>query len=313
VGHTADSARALTLAERLARRMASARQRGETLAAEQVFDDHPELLEYPEAALWLVAEEIAIRQAAGEEVTTLEISRRFPQWRERLLPLMDLRYPGHPLGLHLGPADAGEMTVGYRVIAELGRGVLGQVLLAADPALADRPVVLKLTPRLGQEHLALAQLQHPNIMPLYSAREFENRNTRVLCMPYLGGATLARLLDELRVIPPAARTGRGFLEALDRAQGASPFPLPKAGPERLILIRASYVEAVCRIGACLAEALHYAHERGLLHLDLKPANVLLAADGRPVLLDFHLARGPIAAGAPAPERIGGTPGAMSPE
>jgi serine/threonine protein kinase/Tfp pilus assembly protein PilF len=293
--------------------MASARARGDAIRSEDALGRHPELLEHPEAALWLIAEEIALRQAAGDEVTSLEIGRRFPQWSSQLLQMMDIRYPGHPIGLHVAGSATADMTVGYRVLAELGRGVMGRVLLAVDPALADRPVVLKLTPRLGQEHLALARLQHPNIMPLHSAREFEDRNTRVLCMPYLGGTTLARLIEELRVLPPAARTGRGLLEAVDRAQPAAPLSPPTTGPERSFLSRASYIQATCRIGASLADALHYAHERGLLHLDLKPANVLLAADGRPVLLDFHLARGPILAGAPAPDRIGGTPGAMSPE
>src|SRR5262249_54447418 len=67
------------------------------------------------------------------------------------------------------------------------------------------------------------------------------------------------------------------------------------------------------IGACLAEALHYAHERGLIHLDLKPSNVLVAADGQPMLLDFHLARAPLAPGVPGPDWMGGTPTYMSPE
>src|SRR5262245_327399 len=48
-------------------------------------------------------------------------------------------------------------------------------------------------------------------------------------------------------------------------------------------------------------------------MDLKPANVLLAADGQPMLLDFHLAREPIRPADPPPERVGGTPKYMSPE
>src|SRR5262249_41804764 len=47
--------------------------------------------------------------------------------------------------------------------------------------------------------------------------------------------------------------------------------------------------------------------------DLKPANVLLAADGQPMLLDFHLAREPVRPGEAAPEWLGGTPGYMAPE
>jgi tetratricopeptide (TPR) repeat protein len=79
------------------------------------------------------------------------------------------------------------------------------------------------------------------------------------------------------------------------------------------LERASYVQAVCWAGLCAAEALHYAHGQGLLHLDLKPSNLLLTADGQPMLLDFHLAREPLPAGVPVHEPPGGTPAYMSPE
>src|SRR5262249_35808584 len=79
------------------------------------------------------------------------------------------------------------------------------------------------------------------------------------------------------------------------------------------LARVGYPEAVAAIGACLADALAFAHERRLLHLDVKPSNVLLTADGLPMLLDFHLAREPIAASSPAPSSLGGTSWYVSPE
>src|SRR5262249_48947097 len=150
---------------------------------------------------------------------------------------------------------------------------------------ADRPVVLKLCPLLGYEHLALARLQHTNVVPLYSVHDFPDRGLRVLCQPYLGGAALSELLGDLKGIPASRRSGRDLVRALggrhrqlaaDAGGQAS-----VASRELSFLERSSWIEAVCWAGACLADALQHAHERGLLHLDIKPSNALLAGDGQP--------------------------------
>ena len=75
----------------------------------------------------------------------------------------------------------------------------------------------------------------------------------------------------------------------------------------------SYVEAVLWIGARLAGGLGHAHERGILHLDLKPANVLLTDDGQPMLLDFNLAEDVKQRPLSAAVAVGGTLPYMAPE
>jgi serine/threonine protein kinase/Flp pilus assembly protein TadD len=297
------------LAERLAEEMARRWRGGERPLAEEYLARHPELLGRPEAALELIAEEIYLRAEAGLEPDAAEFAGRFPQWRRQVQALLDCH---QLMSSQFGPLRfpaAGEALGDFRLLAELGRGAHGRVFLARQPALADRPVVLKLTPGAGREHLALSRLQHTHIVPLYSAHTFPERRLRGLCQPYFGGAALAAVLQLIEAIPPGRRTGLDLLRALERASASG----PSTGPACQFLGRASYVQAVCWLGACLADALQYAHERGLLHLDLKPSNVLLAADGTPMLLDFHLARAPLAAGAPAPASLGGTPGYMAPE
>jgi eukaryotic-like serine/threonine-protein kinase len=156
-------------------------------------------------------------------------------------------------------------------------------------------------------------LQHTHVVPLFCEQTFKDRGLRALCMPYLGGATLARMLQELREIAPGERTGRHLLEALDRAGGTRAGVPEREGPCRRYLEDASYVEAACWIGLCLAKALHCAHQHGLVHMDVKPSNVLLAADGLPMLLDFHLARRRIERNEGVLDRLGGTPDWMAPE
>jgi tetratricopeptide (TPR) repeat protein len=213
--------------------------------------------------------------------------------------------PQHP--------DPGDAIGGFRLLCELGRGAHGRVFLATQSALGGRAVVLKLAPKTGCEHLSLARLQHSHIVPLYSAHEFPERGLRGLCLPYFGQTTLAALLADLSEQSVATRTGAGLLAALKAREGRAPVPLPVRGPACEVMGRASYVETICEIGIALADALAYAHAHGLVHLDVKPSNVLIAADGVPMLLDFHLARAPLAAGDPPPPWLGGTPEYMAPE
>ncbi len=209
-------------------------------------------------------------------------------------------------------ANVGQSLGEFHLLHELGRGACGRVFLATQRSLSDRPLVLKLTARFEEEHLSLARLQHTYIVPLYLVQDFPAENLLALCMPFVGGAAWSHLL---RLIGPAdvERSGRRLVELLKIAHESLPLAPPQEGPALEFLARMSYESVVCWIGACLADALQYAHQRGLLHLDIKPSNVLLAGDGQPMLLDFHLAQPMVRAGVRRVARLGGTPGYMAPE
>lgn len=301
------------LADQLVHELASAWERGERLPAEKLLERCPKLLDCPEEAVRVIYEEICLRQENGEEIAAEEYCCRFPRWTEELGILLNfhrlVQLEGNPPQF----PSVGESLGEFHLVAELGRGSQGIAFLATQTGLADRLVVLKVMQNRLQEHVALARLQHTHIIPLYAMYDYSARDLRGMCIPYLGGTTFARILDLIRDQQLSQRTGRSLLEALDLAQAESPYHLPRQGSFRQAFAQSNYAEAVCAIGACLAEGLHHAHERNLVHLDLKPSNVLLAADAQPLLLDFHLALYAVPAGQAAPDWFGGTPGFMSPE
>jgi tetratricopeptide (TPR) repeat protein len=279
---------------------------GERPLAETFLNQKPELWDRPEAALELIAEELVLRSEFGPSTTHTELGLRFPKWKAQVEVLLDCQLT---LGPQLTPPrfpEPGDRLGEFHLLGELGRGAHARVYLTAQESLGERAVVLKLGPWAGGEHLSLARLQHTHIVPLYSAHEFPDRGLRGLCLPYFGGATLADLFPAGGPVP---LSGQALLAAVREAGPTVPQPGPVGG----FLETAAPAEVVCWVGACLADALQYAHDRGLLHLDLKPSNVLIAADGTPMLLDFHLAHGPLKAGDPCPAWAGGTVGYMAPE
>jgi serine/threonine protein kinase/tetratricopeptide (TPR) repeat protein len=222
----------------------------------------------------------------------------------------------------------GEYFAGFLIRGELGRGTFGRVYLAEQSGLANRLVALKVSRLLGEEPRNLARLQHAHIVPIHSVHDDPTTGLRLLCMPYVGGTNLARILELLGSEAPVAGTGRTFVQALDRLAA------PQAGystvadaattngaergseqPARHFLKRAGYIQAAVWVAARLAEALEHAHDRGLLHRDIKPSNILIAGDGTPMLLDFNLSTDITRESTPEEARamLGGTLPYMSPE
>ena len=230
--------------------------------------------------------------------------------------------------------NVGEAFLDFHLTAELGRGAFSRVYLARQMSLADRAVVLKVSTDLMGESRVLAQLQHTNIVPIYSAHHASP--LQAVCMPFFGAATLADVLRELHGLTALPASGRHFLStihgrradtvvapsATPAEQGKGPerngvsaaevqFPLSASTLENLG--KSTYLDAVLWLGARLADGLAHAHDRGIFHHDLKPANILLADDGQPMLLDFNLAEDTKLRNKAAAVRVGGTLPYMAPE
>ena len=171
----------------------------------------------------------------------------------------------------------------YDVVRPLGSGGMGEVYLARDRVLG-RDVALKVlrtqyagdaefAERFKREAMSAASLSHPNIIQVYDRGETEE-GASYIAMEYVPGGTLKERISR-----------EGPLEAADAA----------------------------RLGAQVAEALGAAHDRGMVHRDIKPQNVLLAARGGAKVADFGIARAGSSATISRTGSVMGTAAYMSPE
>src|SRR5206468_10295302 len=110
------------------------------------------------------------------------------------------------------------------------------------------------------------------------------------------------LADVVAVARRAVPTAGAVFADLCRTSAAADGP--PAAPAVETLRRLSYVDAVLWLAVRLADGLAFAHAHGIVHCDVKPANVLLTAAGEPMLLDFNVADDTKARGGPAVAIVG---------
>jgi serine/threonine protein kinase len=155
----------------------------------------------------------------------------------------------------------------YRLLKQIGRGGMGEVWLAEDPRL-QRQVAIKMLPPKEQysqedadlferEAQVVASLNHPHVLPVhdYGEQQFpDGQVINYLVMPYISGGSLSDLIKQRT----ASSEGFHYREVL-------------------ALLRQA------------AEAIDYAHTKGMVHRDIKPANMLLRPEGSLLLADFGIA------------------------
>jgi len=159
-----------------------------------------------------------------------------------------------------GPDHGGRQPAGYDILGELGRGGIGIVYRARQRTLKREVALKKLQSAEGPlrqaflaESMVTGELEHPNIVPVYALCE-EEQGELWLVMKRIGGRTLAQLIADV----PAPRDARQIDRLLD------------------VLLD-------------VADALRFAHSRGVLHRDVKPVNVMVGTFGEVMLLDWGIA------------------------
>lgn len=196
---------------------------------------------------------------------------------------MSLPSPDGVAGTANAPLAPGELFAGrYRIVEEIGRGGMGRVYKAEDTVL-DITVALKvIRPELGADPGFVGRFKRE----MLTARSVSHEN--VIRIHDLGEAR------GLKFISMEFIRGQSLWELI-----RSSAPLV---PERVLPLARQ-----------IGEALRAFHRKGIAHLDLKPANIMVDGDSRVYVLDFGVARALYENRASAGERVAGTPAYMSPE
>ncbi len=281
-----------------------------------------ELLPAEKIPLDLILEEVQLRRCAGEEPQWNDYQQRFPDLAETIGKWLaaDTNLEAAPEERDVSqlpefPLDS--IVDDFRILKLLGEGAFARVYLAQQLSM-QRLVALKASTRGSEEPQALSQLDHANIVRVYDQREIEQRGSRLptamlLYMQYLPGGSLADCIQLLRTTPVEVQGGGIVLQSINRNLLAANQSVPEHSTVRAELAARSWPETVAWIGIQLADGLGYASERGVLHRDVKPANILLSAEAIPKLVDFNVSCSGLSGRAGAAAYFGGSLAYMSPE
>nr|WP_090339245.1 serine/threonine-protein kinase [Mycolicibacterium malmesburyense]CRL67434.1 serine/threonine protein kinase [Mycolicibacterium malmesburyense] len=208
--------------------------------------------------------------------------------------------------------EVGQRLDDFDLLLELGSGAFARVFLARQRSM-QRLVAVKISANEGHEPQTLAQLDHDYIVRVFDQRILRDQNWRLLYMQYLPGGTLLDVVETIHRAPRPPETGQALLDAVDMALEARGEFRPTESATRTELATLPWPDTVAWLGRRLAQALDYANSRGVLHRDIKLANVLLAPDGTPKLADFNISFARNVTGASPFEYFGGSLSYMSPE
>jgi serine/threonine protein kinase len=256
-------------------------------------------------------EEFAGRLEAGEAVDIAAFTAAHPEHAEQLRRVLPTMLVLADLGRSASAGGAAPPSTGsdseaapgmlgdFRIVREVGRGGMGIVYEAEQVSLGRR-VALKVLPfaatmdprhlqRFHNEARAAASLHHPNIVPVYAVGE--ERAVHFYAMQFIPGQTLAAMIADLR-----KRDGKAPLPEqqpttphVPGTPAADTAPRAAASTERGPL-DAGYFRRVAEWGIQAAEAMDYAHQLGIVHRDVKPANLLVDGRGNLWVTDFGLAQ-----------------------
>lgn len=203
-----------------------------------------------------------------------------PSLREQLPQLLeDLTRSQQP------KTQSGPHIPGYTMLGEIGQGGMSTVYLARQDNLG-RHVAIKVAPRwlgggdrarrmLIQEAHAMARLSHPNIVVIHDIIDVED--SFAIAMEWVDGRTLTSLMRALPEQPSA-----DDMALLRSALGTT--------PDHEENFEESAERTFARWIRDIARATQTVHDNNLLHLDIKPSNVLVRRDGTPLLADFGVTR-----------------------